>query len=245
MAVICDFWLRIGVRHCVFAPKPNFMLTDSLFLLVSQALQRLPEAWKTQYAAFLHEEHLRNFCLKMETYRTQGIPKQQLLPHFDEEITPPLVDSWAHFSKAMEAETVNVWATAFEQIPFEHILLLMGQRLTSASLRNEQAIPPLRETLLAACLSPYNAQTSMATRAWEKHVGRSADNFFGTVKGNPTEKEQTVRGIIHRMFAEQTWWNTFHHYKHGSVYEIREPGGHGIRWTADGQTFIGFLEPFL
>ena len=56
----------------------------------------------------------------------------------------------------------------FEQIPIADILLILGQRLTSASIRNEQAIPPTTEVLLHSAMLPFNSQIKVATRAWEK-----------------------------------------------------------------------------
>ncbi len=53
-----------------------------------------------------------------------------------------------------------------------------------------------------------------------------------------------MRGIIRNLFENQTWWNLFYHYKHGNVYEIRVPSGHGMRWSGDGEMFIGFWSRF-
>jgi len=91
----------------------------------------------------------------------------------------------------------------------------------------------------------YNDQICIATRAWEKHIGRSEDEFWGVMKGNSRDKDEKIRSRIHQMIDQKTWWNVFFHYKHELVYEIRVASGHGIRWNNTGTQLIGFLEPFL
>lgn len=207
----------------------------------------LPESWKEPYARFLENEPLYAFAKALQTYSQQGIPANYGLPYFEEEITPDPEHVLTHFTPLMQAsETMpEQWAKAIEATPFEHLLILIGQRWTSASIKDARAIPPVQETLIASCFAPYNDQISMVTRAWEKHMGRSTDAFWGIAKGNPTQKEQTIREVITDMIQTKTWWNIFYHYKHEYVYEIRVPSGHGIRWNKDGTHLIGFLEPFL
>jgi hypothetical protein len=41
-------------------------------------------------------------------------------------------------------ESDEIKAQKLEAIPFEHWLNILGQRLTSASIRDESAIPPLK-----------------------------------------------------------------------------------------------------
>lgn len=220
------------------------MRIEFLLPLITQALSAAADSWKTQHSRFLQEEYIRIFAAKMVFYHTHGLPAQPPEPHFAEEITPPLHESFAFFATAWANPTVPAWKHAFETTPFGHVLLLMGRRLTPAGVQDVTALPPLRQTLLQSCFAPFNPQTTVATRAWEKHVARSEHGFYGEVKGNPQQKEQQVRTRVEQMVDDQTWWNVFYHYKHGPVYELRVPTGHGMRWSADGNAFIGFLEPF-
>lgn len=199
------------------------------------------------YKLFKEKEHLVLFAESIERYMLYGIPAYYGLPHFKEEVTPNPEIVLGHFKPLFYAEEVTPeqWAKAIEATPFEHLLVIMGQRWTPASIKDETAIPPLEQTLLDSCFAPYNDQISMITRAWEKHMGRSTDTFWGIAKGNPTQKEATIRKQIIEMIQAKTWWNIFYHYKHEYVYEIRVPSGHGIRWNKDGTQLIGFLEPFL
>ena len=88
--------------------------------------------------------------------------------------------------------SAKIKAKHLEDIPFEHWLNILGQRLTSASIRDENAIPPLRNLLIEACEKPFNDEITTAQRAWEKHVGRMDDQFWGEVKGNNQQKQQMV-----------------------------------------------------
>ena len=175
------------------------------------------------------------------------MPNQHPLPHFEEEITPPLSEAFQYFEAILinRNATAQDWAYTLEKSPFEYLLILIGQRWTSATLKTADGIPPLQSKLVDSCFTPFNNQICMATRAWEKHIGRSTNTFWGTMKGNPTQKEEKVRQLITEMLRNKSWWNIFYHYKHELVYEIRVPSGHGIRWNASGTRLIGFLEPFL
>ncbi|MNS30314.1 hypothetical protein D3C72_623400 [compost metagenome] len=152
-----------------------------------------------------------------------------------------VIENFKNNSERLEETLIQT----FEKTPFKVILLILGQRLTSASKRDETGIPPSREVLLKSCFEPFNKEISIAARAWEKHVGRKKDSIFGEIKGNTIQKKEKVEKLIHYIINYKTWWNIFYHYKHGLVYEIRVQNGQGLRWSADGKKFIGFLEDFL
>lgn len=211
------------------------------------ACKRFLDENHQHYTLFKEQEHVVLFAESIERYILSGIPTDYGLPYFKEEVTPSPEKVLEHFKSIIQGSeaTPEQWAKAIEATPFEHLLVLIGQRWTSASIKDETAIPPLEQTLLESCFAPYNNQISMVTRAWEKHMGRSTDAFWGIAKGSPTQKEETIRKQITQMIQTNTWWNIFYHYKHEYVYEIRVPSGHGIRWNKDGTKLIGFLEPFL
>ncbi|MDH7447744.1 hypothetical protein [Aquimarina sp. 2201CG14-23] len=218
-----------------------------LYPIIQNSIQFLSDNWKEQYADFLQEEHLGMFAKNLEQYHEFGVPDTHPLPYFDEEITPSLSKAFENFEVVLSNQNTPLqdWAKSIERVPFQYLLMLIGQRWTSATLKNETAIPPLKKTLLDSCFAPFNDQICIATRAWEKHIGRSADDFWGEMKGNPSQKEEKVRKRILEIIDHKTWWNIFYHYKHEFVYEIRVPSGHGIRWNSKGTKLIGFLEPFL
>jgi len=168
------------------------------------------------------------------------------LPFFNEELKIVRTESFNKFITILKSEnSAKIKAKHLEEISFEHWLNILGQRLTSASIRDENAIPPLRNLLIEACEKPFNDEITTAQRAWEKHVGRMDDQFWGEVKGNNQQKQQMVMKKINNILDNKTWWNVFFHYKHELVYEVREKGGHGIRWSHGGKNLIGFLEVFM
>ena len=225
-----------------------------LFSIINNCSSYFTPEWKNTYSTFMEKEHWVLFARKLVSFLETEHQNNDLLPYFDEEVIPPKQEIYNCFKGIFETSKkkelsdsilIKQWAETIEQIPFEYILIVFGQRLTSASIQDQKAIPPLKSTLLTSSFRPYNEQICIATRAWEKHIGRSQDDFWGTIKGNPKQKEEKIKSIISEMIDTQTWWNVFHHYKHGLVYEIRVASGHGIRWNKQGTELIGFLEPFL
>ena len=207
-------------------------------------------SWKEKYSDLLEKEHWHFFIKQFNKYLKEEYPAFRL-PYFCEEVTPPFHQIMSYFKLQYELiiekenHSERTWAKVLEHAPFEYLLIILGQRLTPASILEETAIPPLKQTLLESCFETYNSQIYVATRAWEKHVGRSTDNFWGEIKGNPSEKNQYVKKLIVELIDNKTWWNVFYHYKHEAVYEIRINSGHGIRWRKEGTSIIGFLEPFI
>ena len=200
--------------------------------------------WKEKYHKILAEEHLKALDENIQKYRRHALGWDQ--PFFKEEIKTDRNNSFSLFLNTLESEnTVRVKARQLEELPFEHWLNILGQRLTPASLRDENAIPPLQKVLTESCGRMFNSEITFAQRAWEKHVGRMDDLFWGEIKGNNYRKQQVVMEKINHILNHKTWWNVFFHYKHGLVYEVREKEGHGIRWSHDGTQLIGFLEVFF
>lgn len=200
--------------------------------------------WKEKYQAILAEEHLEKLSLNIQKFKDQTLDLD--LPFFNEEIKINRDDSFNLFTHILHSENSDkVKVKQLEEIPFEHWLNILGQRLTSASLRDENAIPPLKSLLIEACEKSFNKEISIAQRAWEKHVGRMEDQFWGEVKGNNHQKQQIVMQKINFILENKTWWNVFFHYKHELVFEVREKDGHGIRWSHGGKNLIGFLEGFI
>lgn len=202
------------------------------------------DTWKDQYKALLAKEHLEN--MEKNIYRFKENTLDWGFPYFNEEIKINRQESFEKFITVLESsDSDEVKADFLEAIPFEHWLNVLGQRLTSASIRNENAVPPLKTILIKACKEPFNSEITMAQRAWEKHIGRIDDDFWGEIKGNNQQKQEKVMAKIHDILENKTWWNVFFHYKHELVFEVREKEGHGIRWSHGGTKLIGFLEKFL
>ncbi|MCD0457747.1 hypothetical protein LPB85_20095 [Chryseobacterium sp. LC2016-27] len=200
--------------------------------------------WKEKYQGILTEEHLKKLSLNIQKFKDQTLDLD--LPFFNDEIKIDRDESFNLFTHILHSENSDtVKVKQLEEIPFEHWLNILGQRLTSASLRDENAIPPLKSLLIEACERSFNKEITIAQRAWEKHVGRMEDQFWGEIKGNNQQKRQIVMEKINFILENKTWWNVFFHYKHELVFEVREKDGHGIRWSHGGKNLIGFLEGFM
>lgn len=220
-----------------------------LFTSILNSIEYINPLWNEKYHRFLHPEILSEFSHQLEYYFEKGVHLDRL-PHYQEEIKIDFSETVNQFKSVLIAnsegeELYRQIAQLLEITPFQQLLLILGQRLTSASVTDENGIPPLREILLASCEQPFNQEISCARRAWEKHLSRGYTDFWGMMKGNNQEKEAIVFQKINYVIEHATWWNIFGHYKHGYVYEIRIDNGNGIRWNQEGTKLIGFLEPFL
>ncbi|MDF2932157.1 MAG: hypothetical protein K0R36_1488 [Chryseobacterium sp.] len=200
--------------------------------------------WKEKYREILIDEHLKSLSENIQKFKDQNLDWD--LPFFNEELKINRDESFNTFISIFDSQSSDKFkAEQLQEIPFENWLNILGQRLTSASIRDEKAIPPLKNTLIDVCQKPFNDEITVAQRAWEKHLGRTDDQFWGELKGNNQQKQQKVMEKINYILDNKTWWNVFFHYKHELVYEVREKGGHGIRWSHDGTQLIGFLETFI
>lgn len=196
-----------------------------------------------------HRVHIDKLSYQLIFFSDKGVDR--LPPFFSEECTPsiegivfPFLQALEQWRKDLEIG-ISQFVRAFETTSLRDILLILGQRYTSSSIKDARAIPPLPENLEQAFNKTYKHALTIGARAWCKHVNRTAENFWGLVKGNDQVKNQQANQILTQILDRHTWWNVFEHYKHGLVYEARLPSGHGARWDHTGHTFIGFLEPFL
>ncbi|WP_160138922.1 hypothetical protein [Chryseobacterium sp. c4a] len=200
--------------------------------------------WKGKYQAVLTEDHLKALSENIQKFQDNIL--EYNLPYFNEEVKINRKKIFNQFINIFNTnETDEVKAAQLESIPFENWLIILGQRLTSASIRDERAVPPLNSMLIKACQEPFNDDITIGQRAWEKHTGRMEDNFWGEVKGNNQQKQEKVMMKVQYILDNRTWWNVFFHYKHELVFEVREKEGHGIRWSHGGKKLIGFLEKFI
>ncbi|MCW3160012.1 hypothetical protein [Chryseobacterium oryctis] len=202
------------------------------------------EKWKEKYHAILHEENLIKLTQNVVKFQNNSLHWD--LPYFNEEIIINRNESFEKIITILQSEeSDNSKTLQLEKVNIEDWLNIFGQRLTSASIRDERAIPPPKNILIEACQKPFNNEITIAQRAWEKHVGRMDDEFWGEIKGNNQQKQEKVLERINNILDNVTWWNIFFHYKHELVFEVREKHGHGIRWSHGGQQLIGFLETFI
>jgi hypothetical protein len=135
------------------------------------------------------------------------------------------------------------------------ILSLLRCRRSAGSI---PMAPPEVSRLLAAFCAPHaslrhkgsperetpSSKLSAGARALSKHCHRSASGFWGEISGSEEQKNAHALWVLQRrILAEAVWMNL--HLLPGSepVFEVRQAGGYGARWSADGQLFRGFVEP--
>ena len=203
---------------------------------------------------FAQEEHVAALATRLLVFARQGVPASHPPPHFSAECTPPLAEAFDFFREAVAAwhdasdsPTIpSLLAEAIASAGVKNLLVLLGQRMTPASITDAGAIPPTRARLLGSALKPYSDadRLSVAGRALAKHAHRSPEVFWGKVTGSTDEKNSSAEKILEHILDSSTWWNVFGHFKHVLVYEARVPSGHGARWGQGGDELIGFLEPF-
>src|SRR5262249_59482580 len=112
----------------------------------------------------------------LDQFRRTGVPAEPPPPRFAVELPLPLAEAFAPFRSAVTAEAVRAAGCP-------GLLLLLGQRLTPASVTAARSIPRPRAELLAAAAAPNRQGLSAAARALAKHAGRSAGAFWELPRG--------------------------------------------------------------
>jgi hypothetical protein len=103
------------------------------------------------------------------------------------------------------------------------------------------------QTLVDTATTPGRGGVTPVGRAFQKHAGNSnrAGAFAGEVAGNATKNTEQgakyLNAILNNPNSTYTVKNTK---AFGDVLDVRLPDGTGARWSADGKTFIMFLEKY-
>jgi hypothetical protein len=229
----------------------------SLQSTLTACVPLLLDDFQRAHSRLFEEEHLARLASRLLAFAREGVPSAFPLPHFAAECTPPLADTWAPFRESvaqwlaaedkLSPPLLQRFADALVAAGCKRLLILLGQRLTPASLTDARAIPPTRARLLASANREHNPadHLTVSARALSKHAHRSPEAFWGgEVRGSVPEKNARAVEVLNRILDNTTWWNVFGHFAHDLVYEARVPSGHGARWGFGGDEFIGFLEPF-
>ncbi|SHI24952.1 hypothetical protein SAMN02745823_03884 [Sporobacter termitidis DSM 10068] len=103
------------------------------------------------------------------------------------------------------------------------------------------------DNLIKSATMPGKGGVSPVGRAFQKHAGNPsrAGTFVGEVSGNATRNtEQGAQYISDILSNPQSTYKVRHTDAFGDILDVRLPDGTGARWSADGKTFIGFLEKY-
>ena len=83
----------------------------------------------------------------------------------------------------------------------------------------------------------------MAARALSKHAHRATDGFWPQATGKISDINERAEQMIFTILNNAAWMNIHMLPQDVSVFEVRTVEGYGVRWTANGRSFRGFLEP--
>lgn len=123
------------------------------------------------------------------------------------------------------------------------MLDLLGIRKTVGT----KEILPCSRTTLEKCFTEKhspNSQLSVGARALAKHHHRdSSTSWWGVCTGTEQAKNEHALKIMNKILDNATWLNTHWLPQDIIILEARHFEGYGARWTADGSSFRGFLEP--
>jgi hypothetical protein len=103
------------------------------------------------------------------------------------------------------------------------------------------------ENLMNAAKTQGNGGVTPVGRAFQKHAGdpSRAGTFSGEVTGNAAKNTQQGTQYLNDILGNPDSAFTVRNTKaYGDVLDVRLPDGTGARWSADGNTFIGFLERY-
>lgn len=117
--------------------------------------------------------------------------------------------------------------------------------------------PPPKDLVEASCkLHKPGSKSSLTVgaRALDKHADRGQSQFYGSIQGNESTKNDHAKQIVIKLIEDAEWINI--HMFGGveasrPVIEVRTVDGYGARWSAvwndafrvDEILFRGFLEP--
>ncbi|KAK6187244.1 hypothetical protein SNE40_005311 [Patella caerulea] len=146
----------------------------------------------------------------------------------------------------------SLWVDGEIKFRLRQILMLLGKRgiMDLLGIRKtvgtKEILPPPRSVLMESFKEKCSEKSQLwvGSRALAKHYHRDeGHSWWGNSTGTESEKNAYALSIVNRILDGATWIN-IHWLPHDVfVIEAREEKGYGARWTADGTSFRGFLEP--
>ncbi|MBC7765434.1 MAG: hypothetical protein H7Y41_03030 [Hyphomonadaceae bacterium] len=101
------------------------------------------------------------------------------------------------------------------------------------------------DNLIKSANSVVKGNNTAVGRAFQKHTVREGTAFTGEVTGNAAKNTEQGMNYINKILNDPNATSTVRNTKaYGDVLDIRLPNGMGARWSADENTFVGFLEKF-
>jgi hypothetical protein len=181
------------------------------------------------------------------------------------ETGPPPAVAFAHLvDRARAAIDARALSALLDDLGPWGILALLRCRRTVGTA---PVLPPSPRSLIAGFSARHSPQSAapltVGARALAKHAHRSTARFWGSVSGGDAAKNAHALRAVAGVLRDAVWVNV-HCLStaggggaHGSgdgqahgdidlsnaIYEVRQAEGYGARWSADGGSFRGFVEP--
>ncbi|KAF2078590.1 hypothetical protein CYY_000090 [Polysphondylium violaceum] len=133
----------------------------------------------------------------------------------------------------------------FKNLNNRNLLTLFNVRKTKLSLDTYFLECPIDLIKHANQLHAPKSKSllTVASRALCKHGIRSENSFWGSDKGPEMVKNKRAEKVLVKVLSDSFWIN-IHLLPHNiPIIEIRNSQGYGLRWSATGDFFRGFLEP--
>jgi hypothetical protein len=196
----------------------------------------------------------------LQLWFNSGLCPIAQLPHFDlldekdyvlnrtqviEELTPRLRTLKSLYRDWSNDEILRTLLSILKCLGRRGLLDLLGMRKTVGTA---DRWPPPRRTMENTFQQRHSPETSsvltVGARALAKHSHRDqTTTWWGVCTGSEQAKNDNASKVMKRVLDGATWIN-IHQLPHDvTVIEARQENGYGIRWSADGLQFRGFLEP--
>ena len=96
--------------------------------------------------------------------------------------------------------------------------------------------------LMKVATAPSKGGLTSVGRALQKH-GSRPNSLFPKATGNATSINAQGKSVLQNILSHPNASTvTRHHGRFGNIMEIKIPNGQGVRFSADGKTFFGFIE---
>jgi len=190
----------------------------------------------------------------LEWGRTKECPKLRYLPFFEKSInydshnrvnglTDQVVKLFASASTATATELKAMLVDLLTKLGVRGIMTLLGIQCTIGS---GDILPPSRDMLMKSFTTSHSGSSlTVGGRALTKHFHRGTDRWWGEISGTDSEKNKRALILLLRFMRGAVWLNIHGLPGQVQVLEMRIANGYGARWTADGASFRGFLEPHM
>ncbi|KAK8813150.1 hypothetical protein WA158_002742 [Blastocystis sp. Blastoise] len=162
-------------------------------------------------------------------------------------LTPEVLDNTffhGYYNKSYMSLLANNLLLLLDRITIRGLFSFLGIRTTIGST---DILPPHRETLIKSYNTQRNpkAYLTIGARALCKHAERSKTNYWARDKGNDLIQNELSQYVLQSLFNHCIWINTYILLDGYQIFEIRNSKGYGARWSANGDFFRGFAEPYM